>query len=38
MLRIARATTCPLVMISHRRGASVLPDTSLLTRAPMPEK
>lgn len=38
MLRIARATTCPLVMISHRRGASVLPDTSLLTRAPMPKK
>ena len=38
MLRIARATTGPLVMISHRRGASVLPDTSLLTRAPMPEK
>ena len=30
MLRIARAATCPLVMISHRRGASVLPDASLL--------
>lgn len=30
MLRIARATSCPLVMISHRRGASVLRDASLM--------
>ena len=34
MLKIARATRCPLVMISHRRGASVLPETSLLSRVP----
>ena len=30
MLRIARATTCPLVMISHRRGATLLPEASRL--------
>ena len=30
MLRIARATQCPLVMISHRRGAALLPDASRL--------
>ena len=30
MLRIARATDCPLLMISHRRGAALLPETSPL--------
>ncbi|MDE2805640.1 MAG: amino acid permease [Gemmatimonadota bacterium] len=33
MLKIARATSCPLVMISHRRGSSVLPESSILARA-----
>ncbi len=33
MLRIARATECPLVMISHRRGAVMLPEASVLGRA-----
>ena len=30
MLRIARATDCPLLMISHRRGAALLPEASRL--------
>ena len=30
MLDIARATTCPLVMISHRRSGSVMANPSLL--------
>ena len=30
MLRIARATECPLLMISHRRGAALLPEASRL--------
>ncbi|MDE2981443.1 MAG: amino acid permease [Gemmatimonadota bacterium] len=38
MLEIARATTCPLVMISHRRGASVLPDRSLLSKVSLAER
>ncbi len=38
MLRIARATSCPLVMISHRRGASVLRDASLLSKGLLAEK
>lgn len=29
-LRIARATRCPLLMISHRRGAALLPEASQL--------
>ena len=33
MLKIARAVECPLLMISHRRGASMLPESSILTRA-----
>ena len=32
MLKIARATTCPLVMISHRRGASLLSGPSLVAK------
>ena len=38
MLKIARATTCPLVMISHRRSASVLPDASLLSKVPRADR
>ncbi len=38
MLRIARATSCPLVMISHRRSASVLPDKSLLSKVPLADR
>ena len=30
MLRIARATRCPLLMISHRRGSALLPEASRL--------
>jgi len=33
MLKIARATECPLLMISHRRGAVLLPESSILGRA-----
>ncbi|MYB06488.1 MAG: amino acid permease [Gemmatimonadetes bacterium] len=33
MLKIARATECPLLMISHRRGAALLPESSILGRA-----
>ena len=33
MLTIARATDCPLLMISHRRAASMLPESSILTKA-----
>ncbi len=33
MLKIARATECPLVMISHRRGAVMRPESSILGRA-----
>ena len=33
MLKIARATGCPLLMISHRRGAALLPESSILGRA-----
>ena len=33
MLKIARATECPLLMISHRRGATMLPESSILTRS-----
>ena len=33
MLKIARAVECPLLMISHRRGASMLPESSILARA-----
>ena len=37
MLRIARATDCPLLMISHRRGAALMPETSpLLAEASRP--
>ncbi len=32
MLDIARATDCPLIMISHRRGVAMLPQASILTR------
>ncbi len=32
MLAIARATECPLVMISHRRGATMLSEASVLGR------
>ena len=34
VLDIARATTCPLVMISHRRSASVMANPSLLAGKP----
>lgn len=34
MLDIARATTCPLLMISHRRSASVMANPSLLANMP----
>ncbi len=37
MLTIARATECPLVMISHRRGATMLPEASVLGRRSSPE-
>ncbi|MDE2754389.1 MAG: amino acid permease [Gemmatimonadota bacterium] len=33
MLKIARATECPLLMISHRRGAALLPESSILGRS-----
>ncbi|MYC90166.1 MAG: amino acid permease [Gemmatimonadetes bacterium] len=33
MLKIARATECPLLMISHRRGAVLLPESSILGRS-----
>lgn len=33
MLKIARATECPLLMISHRRGAVMRPEASILGRA-----
>ncbi|MYE18082.1 MAG: amino acid permease [Gemmatimonadetes bacterium] len=33
MLKIARATECPLLMISHRRGAALLAESSILGRA-----
>ena len=33
MLKIARATECPLLMISHRRGTVMLPESSILNRA-----
>lgn len=33
MLTIARATECPLIMISHRRAASMLPESSILGKA-----
>ncbi len=35
MLRIARGTTCPLLMISHRRGAALLPEASRLAEWPV---
>jgi len=38
MLDIARATTCPLVMISHRRSASVIANPSLLANMPAARK
>lgn len=38
MLQIARATSCPLVMISHRRGASVLPESSLLSKVSLTDR
>ncbi len=34
MLEIARATHCPLVMISHRRGTSRLSEASVFARRP----
>ena len=34
LLDIARATTCPMVMISHRRSASVIANPSLLANMP----
>ena len=36
MLAIARATDCPLLMISHRRGASGLTGSSLLANVSRP--
>ncbi len=33
MLTIARSTDCPLLMISHRRAASMLPESSILAKA-----
>ncbi len=33
MLKIARATDCPLLMISHRRGSVMLPEASILAKA-----
>ncbi len=33
MLKIARATECPLLMISHRRGSVMLPEASILAKA-----
>jgi len=33
MLKIARATECPLLMISHRRGTVMRPEASILGRA-----
>ena len=33
MLRIAHSTECPLLMISHRRAASMLPESSILAKA-----
>ena len=38
MLNIARATTCPLLMISHRRSASVMANPSLLASMPTTRK
>ena len=38
MLDIARATTCPLVMISHRRSSSVMANPSLLANMPANRK
>ena len=38
MLNIARATTCPLLMISHRRSASVMANPSLLANMPATRK
>ncbi len=38
MLKIARATTCPLVMISHRHSSSVMANPSLLGSTQESEK
>ncbi|MXW17305.1 MAG: amino acid permease [Gemmatimonadetes bacterium] len=38
MLEIARATTCPLVMISHRHSSSVMANPSLLASSEAPEE
>lgn len=38
MLEIARATTCPLVMISHRHSSSVMANPSLLADKQVPER